>query len=88
MQSRNIRKAAQVLSLVRVHSALMNGQVSASALGLDDAESSAIYALTDRLLSDDESEKEVVLQGLFTSQGEFQGVSCKLPHHFSKQQIC
>lgn len=62
---------------MRLHSALIDGQITASTLGLNETESSAIYTVTDCILSDNDTEKEVVLQGLFSGEGEFHGIPCE-----------
>ncbi|KZT19916.1 hypothetical protein NEOLEDRAFT_1141431 [Neolentinus lepideus HHB14362 ss-1] len=73
-----IAKTAELLSLIRLHSLLSAGHPSTMALQLDDAEGSAVYSATEVLLGDDHDGKHHVINGFFSSEGEFSGV------HFSR----
>lgn len=70
----HLQKTADLLSIVQLHSALVNGAPAAVALNLLDAEAMAVLSAVESLLGADSEAKTSVVKGLLTGEGEWQGV--------------
>ncbi|KII92352.1 hypothetical protein PLICRDRAFT_37119 [Plicaturopsis crispa FD-325 SS-3] len=73
-ESASITKTSNLLSFLRVHSALINGHPSILSLSLSESEATAIVAVTDILLGEEEESKTGVVTGFFTGEGEIHGI--------------
>lgn len=66
-----------MLTLLRLRSVLAAGDVPSVVLDFDESEGSAIFAIGDALLGEENDAKHAVLSSLLSGQGDFNGVSCK-----------
>ena len=69
-------KTAELVTFLRLHNVLINRQPEALALNLSEQESVAIYSITDTLFHEGVEGKDEIIRGIFTGEGEHQGVSC------------
>lgn len=77
LQQTHHRKAANLLTLFRLHSALSSGHPSVLSLGLNESEGLAVYSATETLLGDDLDSKIDVVKSYISEEGEIHGVPCK-----------
>ncbi|EPQ57440.1 hypothetical protein GLOTRDRAFT_110573 [Gloeophyllum trabeum ATCC 11539] len=70
-----ISRTADMLAFLRLPNLLSSGHPSALALNLDDTEGTAVYSATEVLLGEDIDGKHHILNGLYSSEGEFNGVA-------------
>ena len=68
---------ADILTFVTLQASLSAGHPSALALALSESEVIAIFSAVEALLGDEEKKAELV-QGFFSSEGEWSGVPCRL----------
>ena len=76
-QGAHLQKTVDLLSIVQLHNGLVNGLPAAQALNLLENEAMAVFSAVETLLGPDSENKPVIIKGLLTEDGEWQGVSCK-----------
>ncbi|KAL7281302.1 hypothetical protein ACG7TL_004611 [Trametes sanguinea] len=76
-QAEYLDKAAELVTFLRLQTALANRYPAAVDLNLTEAESIAISSIADHLLHEDISAKTDVIRSIFTGEGEHVGVPCE-----------
>ena len=79
LQTNHIAKTSDLLSFLRLHSLLSAGHSPALAPNLDAQESSAVFSTSNILLGDERDQKQIVLSGILSGVGDYEGVPCKSP---------
>ncbi|KIP06605.1 hypothetical protein PHLGIDRAFT_451136 [Phlebiopsis gigantea 11061_1 CR5-6] len=70
----HLRKTADLLSFITLHSALSTGNPAAAALALGDRETSAVFSAVETLLGADAERKDEVANGFLSGEGTFQDI--------------
>lgn len=74
-ESQTFDKVSQLLHFLRLHATLSSRHPSGSPFGLDDSEISIVLAAAERLLGEESEARRVLIRGLLSGEGEFQGIS-------------
>ncbi|KAH9057325.1 hypothetical protein EDB87DRAFT_1631967 [Lactarius vividus] len=73
-QSQAFDRISRLLHFLRLHASLSARHSSISPLGLGDSEIPIILAAAERLLGEESDVRRLLIRGLLTGEGEFQGV--------------
>lgn len=74
-QSRTFDKISRLLHFLRLHASLSSRHPSVSSLGLGDSEIEVVLAAAERLLGEESEIRQELIRGLFSGEGEFEGIS-------------
>ncbi|KAH8995606.1 hypothetical protein EDB92DRAFT_1845000 [Lactarius akahatsu] len=74
-ESQTFDKVSRLLHFLRLHASLSSQRPSVSPLGLDDSEIAVVLAAAERLLGEESEVRRLLIRGLLTGEGEFQGIS-------------
>jgi hypothetical protein len=74
-QSLTFDKVSRLLHFLRLHASLSSRHPSVSPLGLDDSEIEVVLAAAERLLGEESEIRQVLIRGILSGEGEFEGIS-------------
>ncbi|KAI9461220.1 hypothetical protein BJY52DRAFT_1117162 [Lactarius psammicola] len=74
-ESQAFDKVSQLLHFLRLHASISSRHPSVSPLGLGDSEISVLLAAAEQLLGEESEVRRVLIRGLLSGEGEFQGIS-------------
>ncbi|KAH9176654.1 hypothetical protein EDB89DRAFT_1939183 [Lactarius sanguifluus] len=74
-ESQAFDKVSRLLHFLRLHASLSSRHPSVSPLGLGDSEVAVVLAAAERLLGEESEVRRLLIRGLLTGEGEFQGIS-------------
>lgn len=74
-ESLTFDKVSRLLHFLRLHTSLSSRHPSVSPLGLDDSEVSILLAAAEQLLGEESEVRQVLIRGILSGDGEFQGIS-------------
>ncbi|KAH9083766.1 hypothetical protein EDB83DRAFT_43884 [Lactarius deliciosus] len=74
-ESQTFDKVSRLLHFLRLHASLSSRHPNVSPLGLGDSEILVVLAAAERLLGEESEVRRLLIQGLLTGEGEFQGIS-------------
>ncbi|KAH9045101.1 hypothetical protein EDB84DRAFT_1674410 [Lactarius hengduanensis] len=74
-ESQAFDKVSRLLHFLRLHASLSSRHPSVSPLGLGDSEIPVVLAAAERLLGEESEVRRLLIRGLLSGEGEFQGIS-------------
>ena len=74
-QSQTLDKVSRLLHFLRLHASLSSRHPSVSPPDLDESEISVVLAAAERLLGEESEIRQVLIRGILSGEGEFQGIS-------------
>jgi hypothetical protein len=74
-QSQTFDKVSRLLHFLRLQDSLSSRHPSVSPLGLEDSEISVVLAAAERLLGEESEVRQLLIRGILSGDGEFQGIS-------------
>lgn len=75
-QAEYLDKTAELVTFLRLHGLLSNRHPDALALNLNEAESIAVYSITETLFHEVIAGKTDIIRSIYTGEGEHLGVPC------------
>jgi len=74
-ESQTFDKVSRLLHFLRLQDSLSSRHPSVSPLGLEDSEISVVLAAAERLLGEESEVRQLLIRGILSGDGEFQGIS-------------